>query len=151
MSAHIARRSETGEQICLHIEYGDQERAFAGLVWPTVVEYMGMRIDQAGQDRRMAEVDHSNSGRNFKLRLRSHVGDSVASKEHHLFGQHLAGLAIKQAAGAHGDDFRRRWALVIAATGRTQAGSWASPAPRLLLPRSLRNESGRHDQHARHK
>src|SRR5262249_19798246 len=99
MGAHVARRGEACEEICLDIEYSHEECVFTGLVWSAVVEHMGMRIDEAGQDRRPAEVDHSNSRGNFELRLRSRVGDFVASNEHYLFGQHLAGFAVKQPAG----------------------------------------------------
>ena len=98
------------------------------------VEHVRVRVDQAGQDGRLAEVDHLRSRRNLDLSFRPDFGDALARKKHHLFRQHLAGLAVEQAAGADGDHARSRRALIDAAVGADARGrSGASPRSRRRL------------------
>ena len=56
--AHVARRGEARAQIGLHVLDGDQHGAFRRPVGPARVEHVRVRVDQAGQHRRLAEVDH---------------------------------------------------------------------------------------------
>ncbi len=106
--AHVARRREAGLQVGLEIVDRDEHRPFRRHARRAVVEHVGVRVDQAGQDRRLTQVDHLSSGRNLDLRLRPDVGDPLTEQEHHLLRQHLAADAVEQAAGTHRHRLRRR-------------------------------------------
>ena len=91
---------------------------------------MRVRVDQAGQHRRLAQIDHLDARRNPDLSLRTDLGDALARSEHHLLRPHLAGYAVEQAAGADGQRPRRRRALQDAAV-RSDAGSLTRESPGL--------------------
>ena len=61
---------------------------------------MRVRVHQARQDRRRAQVYHLRAGGNAYLSFRSDVNDAFAAQHHDLFRQQLAGFAVEQAAGA---------------------------------------------------
>ena len=113
-----------------------------------------MRVDQSRQDRGLAQVNDSSSRRNLDLALRSHLGDSLAQKKHNLVRQHLAILAVKQAARADRDNFGSGRAFIGANIGWPHARPRAHPSPWSLLPRSLGGLGAkplRHTQHAEHR
>ena len=115
---------------------------------------MRMRVDQAGQDRGLAQVNDSSSRRNLDLTLRSDIRDSLAQKKHNLVRQHLAVLAVKQAARADRDNFGRRRTFIGANVRWPHARPRTRPPPWSLFPRSLRGLSPkpvRHTQHAEHR
>ena len=128
MRAHITRRREARPQVCLHVLDGDERRALRRHFCAARVEHMRMRVDQARQERRLTEVDDLRSHRNPDARLRSDLSDSLALKNHDLFRQHLAGLAVEQTAGTHHDRSRSLRALVDTAVFPYARG-WACPAP----------------------
>jgi len=82
---------------------------------------MRMRVNQAGQNRRLTEVNHARPSRDLDLTLGPYVHDSIALDEDELFAQHPAGLAVKQAARADGHGFWSRRTFVIADRGRAYA------------------------------
>src|SRR2546425_1476911 len=102
---------------------------------------MRMRIDQAGQDCSLAQVNDSSSRRNLDLTLRSDISDSLAQKKDNLVRQHLAALAVKQPARTDRDNFGSRRTFIGANIRRPHAWPRAHPSPRSLLARSLRGPS----------
>jgi hypothetical protein len=88
-----------------------------------------MRVDQAGQHRRLAEVNHFSARGNLDFPLGSDLDDSLTGNKHYLFRQHLAGLAVKQAAGADSDRSSSRSAFIDAAVN-SNARRWTRSAPR---------------------
>ena len=121
--AHISRGGEARPQIGLHVLDGDQHGRFGCSVRLARVEHVRVRVDQAGQHGRLAQVDHLRARRNLDLGLRSDFGDPLTRKEHHLLRQHLAGLAVEHAAGAD-RDHARRWGTTLkdAAVGADARG-----------------------------
>ena len=108
--------------------HGDQHVVFRGAVGLARVEHVRVRVDQARQNGCRAQVDHLGVRRNLDLTLRPDFGDSIARNDHYLFRQHLASLAVEQAAGADGDESRRRRALQNPAIGTyARCCSRASP------------------------
>ena len=113
-----------------------------------------MRVDEAGQDSRLAQVDHLSSSRNPDLRLGPDVSDALAEHKHHLPRQHSAGIAVEQPADANRDRSRRRRALQHSAL-RSHAGPGTRESPGIgsLLARrrrrSLRVEEGRQQHRAK--
>jgi len=111
VGSHIPLGSEACPQVCLRVLHGNQNGAFRCLVFAAGVEHVLVSVDQAGQNRRLVEIDHLRSCRNLDLSLRTNLGNSITRENYHLSGQHLAGLAIEQASGADRDHSHRRRAL----------------------------------------
>src|SRR6267143_6482885 len=112
----------------MQVAYGDECRVFPRHSRLGRVEHVRVRIDQAGQNRGLAQVDHLSSGRYLDLSLRSDVSDSLALKKHNLPGQHLASLAVEQAAGA--DRYHSRsWRALNNAAVRSHTRCRARPTP----------------------
>ena len=139
---HVARRGESCVQAGLHVLHGDEHVVFGGAVGLARIEHVRVAVDQSGQHRRAAEVDHLRAGGNFDLRLRSDRGDALAEEKHHLIGQHLAGLAVKHVAGANGDFARGRRAQLDASVG-TDAWRRTCSSPRSRGSLTLSPERGR--------
>ena len=57
---------------------GDEGRGFPRHAGLGRVEHMGVRVDQARQHRRLAEIDHLRAGRNLDLAFRADLGDAIA-------------------------------------------------------------------------
>ena len=146
MRAHVAGASETGKQVGLHIRQRNKHGVVGGLCLRPVVEHMGMGVNEAGQNRRLTEVNHARPGWDLDLTLGPYVHDSIALDEDELFAQHPAGLAVKQAARADGHGFWSRRTFVIADRGRAYARlrTHASPSP---LAGLLRGPSLNTDDH----
>jgi hypothetical protein len=128
VGSHVSLGGKTRPQVRLRILHGNQEAAFRSFASFAVVEHVLVCVDQAGQNRRLAEVDHLRSSRNPDLGLGPDLSDSVTRKNHHLFRQHPAGLAVEQASGTNRDRSRRRRALQDAAV-RADARGGTRPAP----------------------
>src|SRR5262249_44855125 len=141
--------SETRQQICLHIGYGLEHRAFAAFLGFAVVKHVRVRIDQTGQDRRIAEIDHANSSRNANLTIGTDIGDFVAIQQYDLLCEHLSGLAVEETTSPDGDRFGRRRTFVETEISR---GARLRPdtAPRSLSLWFLCPERGRYGHHAQH-
>jgi hypothetical protein len=144
VGAHVARRREAGPQVCLDVLHGDEHRRLRGRLGPTVIEHVRVRIDQARKHGRLTQVNDLSSCRNLDLSLRSDGRDAVAHQQNHLLGQHLAALAVEQAAGTDRDNSRSRRALIEAAVG-SHAWLRARPSPRSLW--SLRPQRHRRQDH----
>ena len=135
VGGHVACRREARPQIGLHVLHGDEHRRFCRRVRSARIEHVRVRVDQAGQHRQAAEIDHERPRRNRDVRFRADIGNALAPNEHHLFRQHLTGLAVDETPGADRDRPGSRWALVRAAVG-SDARLWTGAAPR--RPRRLR-------------
>src|SRR6185503_9366089 len=74
-----------------------------------------MPVDKAGHHRGPTQIDHPGARGNGDPPLRTDVGDAFVLYEDHLFGQHLARLAVEQATGTDGHRGRGdgRWDPVL--------------------------------------
>ena len=70
-------------------------------------EDMGVRIDEAGKDGRMGEVNDGGSGGNFGRCCVRYALDAIAANQDDLVAARLVGLAVDQ--GASADDGDLRW------------------------------------------
>ena len=145
--AHVARRGKARPQIGLKVLQGDKRRGLPRHAGLRRVEHVGVGVDQAGQHRRLAEIDHLRARGNFNLALRPDIGDALAIEHHHLVGPHFAALAVEQLAGADRHDAGRRHALVGAAVGPV-AGRRPRAAPRPALLRLERRRQRRDRDHS---
>ena len=59
--AHVTRRREARAQVCLRVLHGDEHRAFRRRFRSARVEHVRVRVDQAGEDRRLTEIDDARS------------------------------------------------------------------------------------------
>src|ERR1019366_9636540 len=131
MRTHVTRRGEARQQVCVHIRYGDEHRLFSSSGGRAVVEHMRMRVDQAREDRRLTQVNDLSSRRNLDLTVRTDFGDLLTLKHDHLSRQHLARLAVEQAAGTNYHRSRNWRALIDAAISPHARGcAHASPGSR---------------------
>ena len=127
-------------KIGLQVLHGDERRGLPRHSRPRRIEHVGMGVDQAGQHRRLAEIDHLGAGGHLDLGFRPDLGDALAVEDDDLLRPHLAGLAVEQLAGADRRDLRRRRALVggaVAAAARRRAGAppWSGRRPFLGIER----------------
>ncbi len=131
-----ARRSACRLWIAIEVEAPRDMPGFGG------VEHVRVRVDQAGQHGGLAEIDHLRVRRDLHLRLGPDIGDALALQHHHLVGQHLAALAVEQAAGADRHHAGGRCALK-GATFRPEARLCSGSSPGSGRSPLLRPHCGR--------
>ena len=107
VARHVAQRGETRAQIGLRVLDRDHRRHLARDAVLGVVEDVRMGVDQPRQHRLARQVDDLGACGNPHLRGGPDLADALAVDQHHLVGQHLAGVAVEQAAGADRDRARR--------------------------------------------
>ena len=94
---HVEHRGEARREIGLGIgergDRADRKTCAAGV-------HMDMGVDHAGHHGGIAEIDHR--GARGNLYGRADIDDGFAAHEHHLVGEHGAGLGIEQVSGANG-------------------------------------------------
>ena len=111
MGAEVAHGGESGAQIGLRFF---QRRGASRLRsrWSRArppgerVVNVRMAVDQAGQDRGLAEVNHLGSGGNLDAVGGTHVGDAVAIDEDDLIDQIGARLGVEEPARPNSDGWR---------------------------------------------
>ena len=104
VGAQIAHGGKAGAQIGLRFFQGEERPGFVrgghALAGGERVIDMRMAVDQAGQDRCVAQVNHFGSGGNLDAIGGADAGDAVAADEHDLVGEIGARLRVKETAGA---------------------------------------------------
>ena len=98
---------EAGVQIGLQVLNGDEHRSLGAHARRTRVVHVRVRVDEARQHGRLAEIDHRHAGRNPHLTFGADLRDALAGDEHDLLRQHAAADAVEQTAGANRDRTRR--------------------------------------------
>src|SRR5712691_115323 len=110
VSSHVTHGCESRPKGGLRVPYGHKCPGFLCRVHACpgtqAAVNMRMRVDQAGQDCGLTEVNDSSSRWNLNAVSRANFSNFVAVDQHHLIGEHLPGLAIKQVAGTDGDRWR---------------------------------------------
>ena len=140
--AHVARRGEAGPQVGLQVLDGDERRALAWSCFGRRVLNMCVCASmRPGSTVAWPRSMTCTPAGIRDLTLRADVGDALAVHEHDLLRQHLAAVAVEQAAGADGDRARGRRTLQDAALGphaRLRAGEPPRALRRLARRRRWR-------------
>ena len=132
MRAHIARGREARTQISLRVLHRDQQRLVGALGRGTLVEHVGMCVNQARQDGGLAEIDHLHACWNLDRAFRADVSDPLTGHEHDTARHHLTARAVEQASGTNRDGSSSGRAFVHPAIG---SHAWRRPC---AAPRSRR-------------
>src|SRR5262245_17955311 len=90
---------------------------------------MCVGVDQAGQNRCLAQIDNLSSGWNFDLCFGADLRDALTLKYHNLTREHLTVFAVEQPTGTHGDR-SCRWSALNNTAIRADARCRACAAPR---------------------
>ena len=79
--SHVAHRGEARAQIGLRVLNGDERRSFRRPGAAPLVVHVRVRVDEAGQDRSLAEIDDRRARRNRDAPLGPDLGDALARDE----------------------------------------------------------------------
>src|ERR1035438_9749291 len=143
MGTHIALGSEAGTQVCLYILHRDKQCALGGLTLAARLDHVLVRVDQARQNGRIAEIDYSRAHRYLDLRLRTDLCDALTGQNDRLPDQQLASFAVEQTSCANRNYTCRGWALQDAAF---RADAWDRPRPAPTGGMHLRPNRAQHDR-----
>ena len=134
VGTHVARGGEARFQVSLQVLDGDERGGLSRHAGPGRVEHVGMRVNQAGKDRRLRQVDHLGAGRYPDLAFRSDLRDAFALNQHDLAREQLPGVAVEQTAGTD-RDHPRGWRTLddAALGGDTGRRTRAAPGSRRRL------------------